>query len=225
MSASFAAGDAAAPNAGSRSTPSSRQRNGRCPSSSATTTCCPPISSTTAARLWLIDYEYAGFGTAMFDLANLCLQHRLLRRASRPQLLEAYFGAPPAEAPAAQPRRDGSRLAAARGALVAGLRSVTSTAPASTTPPTPTTISPGSKRPSPIYHAALRSLTMTLPTARPDRRHRRRHHRLLDRLSSGQGPQGRRACCSNRASSPPARPGMPPASSASCARRPRSPRC
>jgi aminoglycoside phosphotransferase (APT) family kinase protein len=27
-------------------------------------------------RLWLIDWEYAGFGTAMFDLANLATNGR-----------------------------------------------------------------------------------------------------------------------------------------------------
>ena len=34
--------------------------------------------------------------------------------------------------------------------------------------------------------------SMTLPTPCRDRRHRRRHHRLLDRLPSGARPQGRR---------------------------------
>ena len=33
-------------------------------------------------RLWLIDFEYAGFGTAMFDLANLTVQPELRSRRS-----------------------------------------------------------------------------------------------------------------------------------------------
>lgn len=47
-------------------------------------------------RLWLIDYEYAGFGTAMFDLANLSSNSSFDAGQSR-ALLAAYFGAPPTE--------------------------------------------------------------------------------------------------------------------------------
>jgi thiamine kinase-like enzyme len=42
-------------------------------------------------RLWLIDYEYAGFGTAMFDLANLSSNSGFSSDQSR-DLLSAYFG-------------------------------------------------------------------------------------------------------------------------------------
>ncbi len=42
-------------------------------------------------RLWLIDYEYAGFGTAMFDLANLS-SNSGFSRAQSEELLSAYFG-------------------------------------------------------------------------------------------------------------------------------------
>ncbi|MEO6394887.1 MAG: phosphotransferase [Devosia sp.] len=45
-------------------------------------------------RLWLIDYEYAGFGTPMFDLANLSSNAAFSADESR-QLLEAYFGKRP----------------------------------------------------------------------------------------------------------------------------------
>ncbi len=48
-------------------------------------------------RLWLIDYEYAGFGTAMFDLANLSSNNGFSHQDSA-TLLERYFGAPPDEA-------------------------------------------------------------------------------------------------------------------------------
>jgi thiamine kinase-like enzyme len=42
-------------------------------------------------RLWLIDWEYAGFGTAMFDLANLS-SNGCFTAADDETLLEAYFG-------------------------------------------------------------------------------------------------------------------------------------
>jgi thiamine kinase-like enzyme len=46
------------------------------------------------SRLWLIDYEYAGFGTAMFDLANLSSNNGLAPDQAQ-ALLAAYFGTPP----------------------------------------------------------------------------------------------------------------------------------
>ena len=45
------------------------------------------------ARLWLIDWEYGGFGTAMFDLANLAANGRFAPAEDR-QLLETYFETP-----------------------------------------------------------------------------------------------------------------------------------
>ena len=49
------------------------------------------------ARLWLIDWDYAGFNSPLFDLANLATNNEL-----SPQLelavLEEYFQAPPAAA-------------------------------------------------------------------------------------------------------------------------------
>jgi thiamine kinase-like enzyme len=47
-------------------------------------------------RLWLIDFEYAGFNTAMFDLANLA-SNSGLDAAESDVLLEEYFGRPPNE--------------------------------------------------------------------------------------------------------------------------------
>lgn len=44
-------------------------------------------------RLWLIDWEYGGFGTAMFDLANLSANGNYSPADDR-RLLEAYFGVP-----------------------------------------------------------------------------------------------------------------------------------
>ncbi len=45
-------------------------------------------------RLWLIDYEYAGFSTAMFDLAGLA-SNAGLDAAESDALLAAYFKDPP----------------------------------------------------------------------------------------------------------------------------------
>jgi thiamine kinase-like enzyme len=44
-------------------------------------------------RLWLIDWEYGGFGTAMFDLANLAANGSFSLADER-LLLETYFGQP-----------------------------------------------------------------------------------------------------------------------------------
>ena len=49
------------------------------------------------ARLWLIDWEYGGFGTAMFDLANIASNNQFAEKAER-KLLENYFGQAPNEA-------------------------------------------------------------------------------------------------------------------------------
>ena len=48
-------------------------------------------------RLWLIDWEYGGFGTAMFDLANLAA-NASFSPADDLLLLEAYFRQPVSEA-------------------------------------------------------------------------------------------------------------------------------
>lgn len=45
-------------------------------------------------RLWLIDFEYAGYGTAMFDLAGLA-SNAGFDAAQSAALLTAYFGPPP----------------------------------------------------------------------------------------------------------------------------------
>jgi thiamine kinase-like enzyme len=44
-------------------------------------------------RLWLIDWEYGGFGTAMFDLANLATNGSFSPSDDQ-LLLESYFGMP-----------------------------------------------------------------------------------------------------------------------------------
>jgi len=45
------------------------------------------------SRLWLIDWEYGAFGTAMFDLANIAANNSFDGRGER-VLLKSYFGAP-----------------------------------------------------------------------------------------------------------------------------------
>ena len=49
------------------------------------------------ARLWLIDFEYAGFSTGMFDLAGIASNAEFDAEASD-ELLARYFGAPPSGA-------------------------------------------------------------------------------------------------------------------------------
>ncbi len=44
-------------------------------------------------RIWLIDYEYAGFSTPLFDLANLA-SNANFDKAEASRLLSAYFGGP-----------------------------------------------------------------------------------------------------------------------------------
>lgn len=48
-------------------------------------------------RLWLIDFEYAGFGTAMFDLAGAAANAEMDERQAH-TMLGAYFGQGPDEA-------------------------------------------------------------------------------------------------------------------------------
>ena len=48
-------------------------------------------------RLWVIDFEYAGFSTAMFDLAGVA-SNAEFSTDQADELLTAYFGAPPGEA-------------------------------------------------------------------------------------------------------------------------------
>ena len=42
-------------------------------------------------RLWLLDWEYAGIGDPLFDLASVCCYHEYDERL-REQLLQAYRG-------------------------------------------------------------------------------------------------------------------------------------
>lgn len=46
------------------------------------------------SRLWLIDYEYAGFGTALFDLAGAA-SNAGMTPGETDRLLTTYFGEPP----------------------------------------------------------------------------------------------------------------------------------
>jgi thiamine kinase-like enzyme len=48
-------------------------------------------------RLWLIDFEYAGFGTAMFDLAGIA-SNSGFDAVKADELLSVYFGAAPSDA-------------------------------------------------------------------------------------------------------------------------------
>jgi len=46
------------------------------------------------SRLWVIDWDYAGFNSPLFDLANLASNNEL-SSAQEAWMLEAYFGEPP----------------------------------------------------------------------------------------------------------------------------------
>lgn len=48
-------------------------------------------------RLWLIDWEYGAFGTAMFDLANIAANNSFAEKGER-QILELYFDKVPDQA-------------------------------------------------------------------------------------------------------------------------------
>ena len=48
-------------------------------------------------RLWLIDWEYGGFGTAMFDLANIASNNQFTEQAEK-DLLTRYFERAPDQA-------------------------------------------------------------------------------------------------------------------------------
>jgi thiamine kinase-like enzyme len=48
-------------------------------------------------RLWLIDWEYGGFGTPLFDLANIAANGSLTEEQEA-VLLHSYFGSPPSAA-------------------------------------------------------------------------------------------------------------------------------
>lgn len=49
------------------------------------------------SRLWLIDFDYAGFNSPLFDLSNLASNNQLSDEQET-WLLEHYFGAPPDQA-------------------------------------------------------------------------------------------------------------------------------
>ncbi len=48
------------------------------------------------AKLWLIDFDYAGFNSPLFDLANLASNNQLSEDQER-WLLDTYFGCPPSD--------------------------------------------------------------------------------------------------------------------------------
>jgi thiamine kinase-like enzyme len=73
-------------------------------------------------RLWLIDWEYGGFGTPLFDLANIAANGSLTEDQER-TLLETYFGAAPSTAlqRAFDAMKAASALREAMWAMVSGI--------------------------------------------------------------------------------------------------------
>ena len=45
-------------------------------------------------KIWLIDFDYAGFNSPLFDLSNLASNNELSEAQER-TMLEQYFGSPP----------------------------------------------------------------------------------------------------------------------------------
>ena len=72
-------------------------------------------------RLWLVDWEYGGFNSPLFDLGGLASNNELVPE-QEDWLLEAYFGAPVTDDLPPPLRRHEMRLAAARGDVEHGLR-------------------------------------------------------------------------------------------------------
>ena len=173
------------------------------------------------ARLWLIDWEYAGFGTPHVRSRQSRRQCGLLRRGGARACSTLYFRRAPdaALARAFAAMKVASALRETLWAFVSELHLAA---------PGVDYAAYAADLPRPI-RAALGSLSRRTPDERAprsrNRRHRRRHRRLLDRLSPRARPQGRRDRCWSRTSSPPARPGTRRGWSGSCARPPRSPRC
>ena len=115
-------------------------------------------------RLWLIDFEYAGFNTAMFDLAGAA-SNAGMTAAESDELLAAYFGATPdagaaarACAPCNAPRCCARRCGA-------WSRNSISTRPAPTTSPIRRKTSRGStRRSTPTARTYGKTRRMTLPS-------------------------------------------------------------
>jgi thiamine kinase-like enzyme len=73
-------------------------------------------------RLWLIDWEYGGFGTPLFDLANIAANGSLTEDQER-TLLDSYFGEAPSAAlqRAFDAMKAASALREAMWAMVSGI--------------------------------------------------------------------------------------------------------
>ena len=125
-----------------RGRPARAGRRCRCRSCSAITISCRATSSTTAGKIWLIDWEYGAFGTAMFDLANLSSNGEF-GAPEDAALLDAYFEGRVATICAEPSRHEGGQRACAR-RCGRWCRTSICGRPASTTRRMPATTSPGS---------------------------------------------------------------------------------
>ena len=138
-------------------------------------------------RLWLIDWEYAGFGTPMFDLANLA-DNAAFDPEQEQLLLSQYFGRPP-EPDLCRAFAAMKVASALREALWAMVSQIHLDAPGADYAAYAQASSPGSNLAA--YAVLHGSPNDCLAFACPDRRHRRRHHRLPDGLPFSARPQGR----------------------------------
>ena len=132
-------------------------------------------------RLWLIDWDYAGFNSPLFDLGSLAVQQRADAGESQEVAARSLFRPPARRRTVAALRAMNRRLAAARGHVEHGvggplrdrlrLRRLHRRQPARLRGPPGPTSRHGARHDRPPHH-------------RQGRRRRRRHHRLLDRLPS-----------------------------------------
>ena len=58
----------------------------------------PPISSTTGVGFWLVDWDYAGWNTPLFDLGGTSRSNNGFDAADDDAMLEEYFEAAPTDA-------------------------------------------------------------------------------------------------------------------------------
>ena len=170
-------------------------------------------------RLWLIDWDYAGFNTPLFDLGGLASNNGC-RRGRGEALLEAYFG----RAPDAALRRRSAAMKCASllretmWSMVSELHSTLDFDYAAYTAENLARFEAAWAAFGRGGHERAADLG-----ARGD--HRRRHRRLLHRLPPRQARLERRVLLERHQAHLAARPSTPPGSSASCAPPPTSPSC
>ena len=167
---------------------------------SATTTCSPANFIDDGERLWLVDWEYAGFNSPLFDLGGLASNSRAWPPAEPRVAARGLFR--PRRSTTALRRRAAAMSAASllREAMWSMVSELHSThRPSTIVAYTAENLARFDAAPA-TPSGRCRHDRPDLPRSARDRHHRRRHRRLLDRLSSGASSAGPTCCCSSRAS-------------------------